>query len=94
MNPRNLSSSKDFAFISNPTQPNDTSQSQLSYLLLTFEITDGSSRKLNFDDNAPPDQMFQGIKMLNIIRWISKRFDPVLVEHHGLAEMSRMSANH
>jgi hypothetical protein len=58
---------------------------------LTFESSEGSSRKLNFDDNALP---VQGIKILNIIRWIRKRFDPVLVVHHGLGRMSRISANH
>jgi hypothetical protein len=58
---------------------------------LTFEIIEGSSRKLNFDDNALP---VQGIKMLNIIRWIRKWFDPVFAQHHGLGKMSRILANH
>ena len=58
---------------------------------LTFEIVEGSSRKLSLDDNALP---VHGIKILNIIRWIRKRFDPVLVVHHGLGKMSRISENH
>lgn len=38
----------------------------------TFASADGSSRKLNFDDNAFPVQIFQGIRMLNNIKWIRK----------------------
>lgn len=73
-----------------------SSQICSTLLILTFEIVGGSSRKLNFDDKAFPVHIFQGIKMLNIIKWIRKpeRFDPVFFEHHGLGKMSRISANH
>lgn len=59
----------------------------------TFDIEGGSSRKLNLDDKAFPVDIFQGIKMLNMIKWIRKpdeRFDPF----HGLRKMSRISEIH
>ena len=60
----------------------------------TFEIAEGSSRKSNFEESALPLRTFQGIKILNIIRWINICFDPVLIEHHGLEEMNLISVNH